>query len=94
LDYRGRAIGWAMQIERLVDVMPDNPKLSKQVVRRDWFGRVRDERGHWSFGPSTLNRTRAAIEAWLKYEPLDKLDGERTWRGDCGPLLIGHALTG
>jgi hypothetical protein len=52
-----------------------------------WFGQVRDERGHWSFGPSTLNQTRDAVEAWLRHEPFDKCDDERMCRGDCARLV-------
>jgi hypothetical protein len=62
------------------------------IEGRGWFGRVRDDRGHWSFGPSTLNRARLAVEAWLRREPFDKIGDERTWRGDCGALLCGASL--
>jgi hypothetical protein len=61
------------------------------VEGRGWFGRVRDERGDWSFGPSILSRCQRAVEAWLRHEPFDKVGDEKTWRGDCWRLLSGLA---
>lgn len=59
LEYKGRAIGWTMDVEN-----------------RGWFGRVKDERGEWTFGPSTRTRARNAAEAWIKHEPFVKRTGE------------------
>jgi len=60
---------------------------------RGWFGRVRDERGDWSFGPSTVFRCRDAVDAWLRHEVFDKREGERTWAGDCMAQLVGTRET-
>jgi hypothetical protein len=57
------------------------------IEGKGWFGRVRDDRGDWSFGPSSLNRTRLAVEAWIKHEVFDKHDDERMWKGDCAKLM-------
>jgi hypothetical protein len=64
-----------------------------QIEGRGWYGRVRDDRGDWSFGPSTLTRARDAVEAYLRREPFEKTDNERSWSGDCGRLLVGHELS-
>jgi hypothetical protein len=48
-----------------------------QIEGKGWFGQVRDERGDWSFGPSSLNQARDAVETWLRHEVFDKCDAER-----------------
>jgi hypothetical protein len=58
-----------------------------QIRNKGWFGRVRDDRGQWSFGPSSRHRARNAAEAWIKHEPFEKLAGERTFSTDCMHLL-------
>ena len=65
------ALGWIMYIPR----------------QRAWFGRVRDKRGHYSFGPTIHSRARKAVEAWLRYEPIKLINGEKEWSGDCWHLL-------
>ena len=57
------------------------------VAGKGWFARVRDSRGEFSFGPSTLSRVQNAAEAWLAYEPINKKEGESTWTGDCMMVL-------
>ena len=56
---------------------------------RGWFGRVSGE-WEFSFGPSTMARAKAAVEAHLLGETFDKAEGERTWSGTCWWLLSGH----
>jgi hypothetical protein len=67
------AIGWAI----LIEVEPG---------RDAWFGRIGKD---FSFGPTTQARAKAAIEARLKGEPFEKLEGERSWSGSCWSLLGG-----
>jgi hypothetical protein len=88
-DDHSHALGWAMRIERTVDVMPDDPKLSGQVVKGAWYGCVKDERGDWSFGPTTLARAQRAVEAYLKHEDFQKQESEKSWRGNCRDLVVG-----
>lgn len=71
LDYQGRPLGWVMYAHR--------PGC--------WFGRVRDERGQWSFRAESRDRAEKAVEAWIRYEPIDARDGERIWAGDCSALI-------
>lgn len=71
LTSEGKAVGWVMYIDR----------------QGAWFGRVWDDRGNFSFGPATLDRAQRAVEAWVKHEPLDKREGERSWMGDCLALV-------
>lgn len=40
------------------------------VAGQGWLGKVRDERGDFSFGPATLPQVRKAVEAWAKHEPI------------------------
>jgi hypothetical protein len=54
---------------------------------RGWFGRVGKE--EMSFGPTSRRRARLAVEAFLKREPFDKLEDERSWSGSCWRLLGG-----
>jgi hypothetical protein len=49
-----------------------------------WFGRAGKE---MSFGPTTRARARLSVEAYLRGEPFEKRDDERSWRGDCGSLI-------
>jgi hypothetical protein len=93
LDHRGNAIGFVMRIEQTIDIMPADPKLSEQVVRSAWFGRVRDERGDWSFGPATLGRAQQAVEAYLRHEDFTKNETEKSWRGDAWDLVTGGKLS-
>lgn len=53
------------------------------IENRGWFGRIRDSRGDWSFGPSTLPRARKAIEARIRHEIFEKTESEKTWTGNC-----------
>lgn len=67
------------------------------VSGRGWFGRVRDDRGEWSFGPSTLARSRQAVEAWLLHAPFELEEDERMWAGSAWGIVAGastseHAL--
>jgi hypothetical protein len=89
----GDAVGWAMKIERVIDVMPDDPRESKQIIKSAWFGRVRDERGDWSFGPATLGRAQQAVEAYLRHEDFTKHETEKSWRGDAWDLVAGGSLS-
>ncbi len=57
------------------------------IEGRGWFGRVHDDRGDWSFGPSTRSRVRQAVESWIRHEPFEKREGEATWAGDCMRML-------
>jgi hypothetical protein len=54
------------------------------IEGRGWFGRVGKE---MSFGPTTRTRARASVEAFLKGEPFEKTEDERSWRGDCWGIL-------
>jgi hypothetical protein len=65
------AVGWAMNVEG-----------------KGWFGQVRgDPRGEFSFGPSTRARARAAVEAWLRHEPVEPQGDERVRRGSCDRIV-------
>jgi hypothetical protein len=67
------AIGWVMDVED-----------------KGWFGRVRnEERGEFSFGPSSRKRCQKAAEAWLNHEPFEKQQGEKTWSGDAWDIVQG-----
>jgi hypothetical protein len=59
------------------------------IEGRGWFGRVRDERADWSFGPSTRPRARKAVEGWIEgtLAGFDKIEGEATWIGNCSRLV-------
>jgi hypothetical protein len=54
------------------------------VDGKGWYGRVRDARGDWTFGPASATRAIAAVEARIRHEPFDPRfdDGERAWLGD------------
>jgi hypothetical protein len=52
--------------------------------QKGWFGRVRDD---MSFGPTSLRRARESVDAFLRMEPFEKREGERSWRGNCSGLL-------
>ena len=45
-----------------------------------WYGCVKDERGDWSFGPTTLARAQRAVEAYLEHEDFQKQESEKSWR--------------
>jgi hypothetical protein len=51
-----------------------------------WFGRIGKV---FSFGPTTKTRAQHAVEANLKGEPFDKLEGENSWSGTCWKILSG-----
>lgn len=58
------------------------------IEGKGWHGRVKDDpRGEFSFGPSTRARARAAVEAWLRHEPIEFQGDERAWRGTCDQLV-------
>jgi hypothetical protein len=57
------------------------------IEGKGWHGRVRDERGEFSSSASTRNRARAAVEAWLRHEPIELQGDERAWRGTCDRLV-------
>jgi hypothetical protein len=63
-----KAVAWAMRVW-------DGP--------RTWFVRVRDERGDWRFGPTSLSRAKAAAEARVNRAPFqpDTDCGERVGNG-------------
>jgi hypothetical protein len=71
LDYQGKPLGWVMYADR--------PGC--------WFGRVRDDRGQWSFRAANRERAERAVEAWIRYEPIERREGERMWAGDCLGLI-------
>ena len=71
LDYQGRALGWVMYAYRPAS----------------WFGRVRDERGQWSFRAFNRDRAEKAVEARIRYEPFDAREDERMWNGDCSGII-------
>ena len=52
--------------------------------QKAWFGRVGKE---MSFGPTSLSRSRQAVEAFLGGQVFEKREGERSWRGDCMHLI-------
>ncbi len=49
-----------------------------------WYGRVGRE---FSFGPTSQQRAKLAVEAHVAGEPFDKIEGERSWRGDCDRIV-------
>jgi hypothetical protein len=57
------------------------------IEGKGWHGRVKDERGEFSFGPSTRKRARGAVEAWLRHEPIEFQGDEGAWRGTCDRLV-------
>ena len=67
----GEARGWVIYI----------------AARRAWVGRVRDADGEMSFGPTSLRRAQASVQAYLQREPFEKQGDERSWRGDCMAVL-------
>jgi hypothetical protein len=67
LDYHGTSLGWVMYAERPAR----------------WLGRVRDNRGQWSFKAANRTRAEKAVEAWLRHEPIEIIEPERMWAGDC-----------
>lgn len=71
LDYQGKALGWVMYADR--------PGC--------WFGRVRDERGPWSFRAASRDRAEKGVEARIRHEPIEARDNERVWAGDCLGLI-------
>ena len=56
------------------------------VAGHGWFGRIGKE---FSFGPTSLNRARSAVEARLLGQLFDKLEGEKSWSGTCWRPLSG-----
>jgi hypothetical protein len=60
------------------------------IEGKGWFGRVRDERGDWSFGPSTLGRAQQAVRAYLRHEDFPKTETEKSWRSDAWRLVAGE----
>jgi hypothetical protein len=62
------------------------------VEGKGWYGRVRDDRGHWSFGPTSLSRALAAVEARLNHAPFEPQDDERAWHGDAMTVVAGAPL--
>lgn len=83
----GDALGWAMQVEHWIDFMPPDPKLSRQILKMGWYGRVGKE---MAFGPTTRHRARLSVEVYLRGEPFEKDEDERSWRGDCWSLISGR----
>lgn len=73
--YKDRVIGWTMRVENFEGGL------------LGWFGRVGRE---MSFGPSTRERARKSVEAFLKGEDFGKTVKERSWRGDCWSLIGGQ----
>jgi hypothetical protein len=67
----------------------DGPAIAwaMNIENHGWFGRVRDARGEWSFGPAMLSRCRDAVEARLHHEMFDKREGESSWSGTCAQFL-------
>ena len=65
---------------------PDAIAWVMLVEGQGWFGRIGKE---FSFGPSSLPRAKAAVEARLMGRMLDKLEGEKSWRGTCWKLISG-----
>jgi hypothetical protein len=59
------------------------------VEGKGWYGRVRDGRGDWSFGPAPLNRALKAVEARIDHAPFEPQDNERMWRGDAMAVVAG-----
>jgi hypothetical protein len=78
-------VGWTFHIEPVEDF---------NAGRGGWYGRVRNESGDISFGPSTSHRARTFVEAYLKghsivsadaarsKDDFVKLPGERSWRDE------------
>ncbi len=60
---------------------PDAIAWVMLVKGHGWFGHIGKE---FSFGPSSLPRAKAAVEARLRGRMFDKLEGEKSWRA-------GHA---
>jgi hypothetical protein len=58
-----RALAW------LVDVSPG--EIGGRRFSPIWFARVHDERGDWSFGPTTSTLARQAAEARVHHRPFD-----------------------
>ena len=56
------------------------------VGGQGWYGRIGEE---FLFGPSTVRRAEAAVEARLLGQMFDKLEGEKSWSGTCWRLLSG-----
>jgi hypothetical protein len=65
--------------------------FAMMVAGKGWFGRVRDDRGEWSFGPSTLSRSKQAVEAWLMHAPFDCQDEERMWAGSAWDIVVASS---
>jgi hypothetical protein len=59
------------------------------VEGKGWYGRVRDNRGDWSFGPATLSRALKAVEARIDHAPFEPQDDERAWGGDAMMVVAG-----
>lgn len=82
LDFKGTAIGWLMKVEGHTCPGP---------TVNGWYGRVRDERGEFSFGPTSQpERAMKAVEAWLRHEPFGKREGENSWGGTLWTLIGGR----
>jgi hypothetical protein len=62
------------------------------VEGKGWYGRVRDDRGHWSFGPTSLSRALKAVEARINHAPFEPQDDERAWHGDAMTVVAGAPL--
>jgi hypothetical protein len=56
------------------------------IEGKGWFGRVGKE---MSFGPTSRKRARDAVETYLRGQPFEKHEDERSWRGDCWTLISG-----
>jgi hypothetical protein len=63
--------------------------FAMMVGDKGWFGRVRDDRGEWSFGPSSLSRAKQATEARILHAPFDCEDDERMWAGSAWDVVHG-----
>lgn len=79
------ALGFVMKIE--------SPSLrqDRAVPAHDdgWWGRVKDGATEFAFGPATLDRAKAATEAFLRREPLLPPRGDERCRSGALWTLIG-----
>jgi hypothetical protein len=57
------------------------------LVGRNWIGRVRDDRGDWSFKANSKMRACQAVEAHINHAPFEPKEDEAAWRGDAMALV-------
>ena len=65
---------------------PDAIGWAMLVEGQGWFGRIGKD---FSFGPTNPSRVQKAVEARLRGQLFDKLEGEKSWPGTCWSLLSG-----